>query len=398
MKVVVVPSGFKESLSSEEVGKAIKKGIRRVNEGHKVTVIPMVDGGEGFVETIVKLKEGHVINTNVVGPVGENIDSFFGMFTENGVKTAVIEMAAIAGLRYVPQDKRNPLKTTTFGVGETIIKALDHGAERILIGCGDSGTSDGGVGMAQAVGVQFKDTEGEDIFIEGGGEIDKIHSVDMSKVDPRVITTDIDVAVNWKNVLCGKKGVAHVFGPQKGASPDDVEKLSDNLDHLADLIFQMTGEDLSKANGSGASGGLGAGLVGFTGAVLHPRFDIIRKYVEISDAIQNADLVITAEGCIDFQTPNDKIPSEVARIAKKHDKPVIAFAGTIGKKAEINYENGIDAFTSIIPKPTTLEKSMTDASKWLQRCTESAFRHLAIGITLAEAIKKNDRKTEKVRF
>ncbi len=397
MKVVVVPSGFKESLSSEEVGKAIKKGIRRVNENHKVTVIPMVDGGEGFVETIVKLKEGHVIPTNVVGPVGERLDSYFGMFTENGVKTAVIEMAAIAGLRHVPKDMRNPLKTTTYGVGETIIEALDHGAERILIGCGDSGTSDGGVGMAQAVGVQFKDDKGEHIFIEGGGEIDKIHSVDMRKVDPRVITTDIDVAVNWKNVLCGKNGVAHVFGPQKGASPEDVEKLSDNLEHLADLIFQMTGEDPSNANGSGASGGLGAGLVGFTGAVLHPRFDIIRKYVEISDAIQNADLVITAEGCIDFQTPNDKIPSEVARIAKSHDKPVIAFAGTIGKKAEINYENGIDAFTSIIPKPTTLEKSMTDASKWLQKCTENAFRHLAIGITLAEAMKKKNRNHEKVR-
>ncbi|WP_411842891.1 glycerate kinase [Salinicoccus sp. HZC-1] len=397
MRVVVVPSGFKESLSAEEVGHAIKKGIKRVNENHKVTVIPMVDGGEGFVETIVKLKEGHVISTNVVGPVGEAIDSFFGIFTENGVKTAVIEMAAIAGLRHVPQDKRNPLETTTYGVGQTIIEALDHGAERILIGCGDSGTSDGGVGMAQAVGVQFKNAEGKKIFVEGGGEIDKIDSVDMSALDPRVLSTDIDVAVNWKNVLCGKKGVAHVFGPQKGASPEDVEKLSDNLNHLADLIFKTTGEDLSRANGSGASGGLGAGLVGFTGAVLHPRFDIIRKYIEISDAIQNADLVITAEGCIDFQTPNDKIPSEVARIAKSHDKPVIAFAGTIGKKAEINYKNGIDAFTSIIPKPTTLEKSMTDASKWLQRCTESAFRHLAIGITLAEAIKKKETKSGKVR-
>ena len=397
MKVVVIPSGFKESLSSEEVGAAIEKGIRQVNPQHKVTVIPMVDGGEGFVETIVKLKEGRVIPTEVVGPVGKRIDSFFGLFTENGVKTAVIEMAAIAGLRHVPGDKRNPLKTTTYGVGETIIKALDHGAERILIGCGDSGTSDGGVGMAQAIGVTFKDDEGRGIFVEGGGEIDKIHSVDMSGIDPRIHATDIDVAVNWKNVLCGENGVAHVFGPQKGASPEDVKKLSGNLDHLSELIFRMTGEDLSKADGGGASGGLGAGLVGFTGAVLHPRFDIIRKYVEISDAIQNADLVITAEGCIDFQTPNGKIPSEVARIAKSHDKPVIAFAGTIGRKAEVNYESGIDAFTSIIPKPATLEKSMTDASKWLQRCTESAFRHLAIGITLAEAVNENGGKAMKVR-
>src|SRR5699024_4780043 len=397
MKVVVIPSGFKESLSSEEVGAAIEKGIRQVNPQHKVTVIPMVDGGEGFVETIVKLKQRRVIGTEVVGPVGTRLDCFFGLFTENGVKTAVIEMVSISGLCHVPRDERNQLKTTTYGVGETIIKAVDHGAERTLSGCRDSGTSDGGVGMAQAIGVTFKDDEDREIFVEGGGEIDKIHSVDMSGIDPRIHATDIDVAVNWKNVLCGENGVAHVFGPQKGASPEDVKKLSGNLDHLSELIFRMTGEDLSKADGGGASGGLGAGLVGFTGAVLHPRFDIIRKYVEISDAIQNADLVITAEGCIDFQTPNGKIPSEVARIAKSHDKPVIAFAGTIGRKAEVNYESGIDAFTSIIPKPATLEKSMTDASKWLQRCTESAFRHLAIGITLAEAVTEHGGKAMKVR-
>ncbi|OAO31034.1 glycerate kinase [Mammaliicoccus lentus] len=382
MKIVVVPSGFKESLSAEEVGNSISRGINKVNPYHDVTTIPMVDGGEGFVDTITKLKEGRKVKTQVMGPVGKPIKSFFGVFEENGIKTAVIEMAAIAGLRHVPQNMRNPLNTTTFGVGETIIKALDNGAERILIGCGDSGTSDGGVGMAQALGIKFLNENGEAVFINGGGEINRIYGVDMSYMDARVNLVDIDVAVNWTNLLCGQKGVARVYGPQKGASPENVELLSNNLEHLAKLIKSLKKEDISLMNGGGASGGLGAGLYGFLNARLHPRFEIIMKYIEISDAIQNADLVITAEGCIDFQTPNGKIPSEVARIAKMHKKPVIAFAGTIGHNAKINYQSGIDAFSSIIPEPTTLENSILDADKWLENCSENALRHITIGINL----------------
>lgn len=382
MRIVVVPSGFKESLSAEEVGQSIARGIKKVNPDHQVTTIPMVDGGEGFVDTITKLKEGKKVKTHVMGPVGKPIESFFGVFEENGVKTAVIEMAAIAGLRHVPQNMRNPLNTTTFGVGETIIKALDIGAERILIGCGDSGTSDGGVGMAQALGVKFLNINGVEIFVNGGGEIDRIHGVDMRYMDARVHLVDIDVAVNWTNLLCGKKGVARVYGPQKGASSENVEQLSNNLEHLARLIKSFKKEDVSLMNGGGASGGLGAGLRGFLNARLHPRFEIIMKYIEISDAIKNADLVITAEGCIDFQTPNGKIPSEVARIAKIHEKPVIAFAGTIGHNAKINYQSGIDAYSSIIPEPTTLENSILDADKWLENCSENALRHIMIGINL----------------
>lgn len=395
MKMVVIPSGFKESLSSEEVGFAIEKGINRVSREHDVIVIPMADGGEGFVETIVKLKKGEIVNTAVTGPVGKKINSFFGIFYENGVKTAVIEMAAIAGLRHVPYDQRNPLYTTTYGIGETIIEALNNNAERILIGCGDSGTSDGGSGMAQAIGVKFYDKNNELLNITGGVDIGNIHHIDMSEIDPRIQNVSIDVAVNWKNVLCGESGVAKVFGPQKGASKEDVQLLSDNFDHLAKLLKQLTGTDLSYVNGGGASGGLGAGLAGFIGAELHPRFDIIRKYIEISDAIQTADIVITAEGCIDYQTPNDKIPSEVARIAKQYDKPVIAFAGTIGKKASLNYESGIDAYASIIPKPATLEKSMTDAAKWLEKCTENTIRQIMIGTQLARNIEESPEQSVK---
>ncbi|TDM20368.1 glycerate kinase [Macrococcoides canis] len=389
MKIVVIPSGFKESLSAEEVGYAIEQGIKKVDPKHDVTVIPMVDGGEGFAKTITKLKSGEIIHHRVTGPIGQKIDSFYGMFFEQGVKTAVIEMAAIAGLKNVPKHLRNPLKTTTYGVGEMMLKALDDGAERILIGCGDSGTNDGGIGMAQALGVRCYDEMGREIYIEGGGEIHRIKTLDLSKLNENIKSIPIDAAVNWKNVLCGERGVARVFGPQKGATPEQVELLAHNLEYLAELFHEVSTEDLKYGQGTGASGGLGAGLIAVCNAKLHPRFEIIMKYIQISDAIQSTDLVFTAEGCLDYQTPHGKIPSEVARIAKEYHKPVIALAGTIGKNAKINYDSGIDAFSSIIPQPATLEDSILDASKWLSNSAENAMRKVMIGILIAKAMKSH---------
>lgn len=372
MKFTVIPSGFKESLSAEEVGYAIEKGIKRVNSNYEVNVIPMVDGGEGFVESIIKIRNGYKIMTHVTGPVGQRIQSYFGVFKEGKETVAVIEMAAIAGLRHVPKTQRNPLYTTTYGVGQMIIKSLDYGVDRIIIGCGDSGTSDGGV------------------------DIDKIHDLDLSNIDNRVSTTPIDVAVNWSNILCGDKGVARVFGPQKGASQEDVEHLSNNLYHLAALIKQHTNKDLRYAEGTGASGGLGAGLIAFANATLHPRFDLIKNYIQIESNLESTDIVITAEGCIDYQTPNGKVPAEVARIAKNHNKPVIAFAGTIGKGAKINYQSGIDAFSSIIPEPATLENAINDADKWLEGSVESAIRYIMIGMNLFKAREQQKHKLKEV--
>lgn len=389
MKIVVIPSGFKESLSAEEVGYAIEQGIKKVDPKHDITVIPMVDGGEGFAKTITKLKSGEIIHHRVTGPIGQKIDSFYGMFFEQGIKTAVIEMAAIAGLKNVPKHLRNPLKTTTYGVGEMMLKALDDGAERILIGCGDSGTNDGGIGMAQALGVRCYDEMGREIYIEGGGEIHRIKTLDFSKLNENIKSIPIDAAVNWKNVLCGERGVARVFGPQKGATPEQVELLAHNLEYLAELFHEVSTEDLKYGQGTGASGGLGAGLIAVCNAKLHPRFEIIMKYIQISDAIQSTDLVFTAEGCLDYQTPHGKIPSEVARIAKEYHKPVIALAGTIGKNAKINYDSGIDAFSSIIPQPATLEDSILDASKWLSNSAENAMRKVMIGILIAKAMKSH---------
>ncbi|KXH80698.1 glycerate kinase [Sporosarcina sp. HYO08] len=384
MKIVMVPSGFKECLDAEDVASAMERGARRYDLTADVEMIPMIDGGEGFAKTIVRLKAGELIECEVTGPVGEKIPSHFGLITENGKRTAIIEMAAVAGLKLVPRDQRNPLKTTTYGVGEQILTALDLGVDKILIGCGDSGTSDGGIGMAQALGVQFSDKNNHPVNINSVVDIMKAEHIDTTYLDKRLSTVTVDVACNWKNLLCGERGVARVFGPQKGATPEQVEQLSKALEHFASLIENKMALDVRSMPGSGASGGLGAGLIAFAGATLHPRFDIIKEYINIEEKIETADVVFTAEGSLDFQTPNGKIPAEVARIAKKHGIPVIAITGTIGKGAELNYGAGIDAYFSIIPQPTSLEKAIINAPTWIENSTEAALRQVAIGLAIAE--------------
>ncbi|WP_079525349.1 glycerate kinase family protein [Halobacillus hunanensis] len=384
MKVVMIPSGFKECLDPCDVAAAMEKGARRFNDDFDVEVVPMVDGGEGFAETLIGLKGGELIYREVTGPVGEKIISYLGVFVEGNRKTAVIEIAAVAGLKLVPQFLRNPLQTTSYGVGELILSALDLGVDHILIGCGDSGISDGGAGMAQALGARFYDQEHLPLSIKGGGDLIKARYIDPGNLDKRLGETQIDVACNWQNVLCGEKGVARVFGPQKGATGEQVELLVEALDHYACLIEEAVSKDVRSLPGSGASGGLGAGLIAFAGAVLHPRFDLIGNYIDIEQAITKADIVITAEGSLDSQTISGKVPSEVARIAKVHNIPVIIITGTIGKGAKLNYRAGIDAYLSITQKPTSLKKAMKKAPQWIEECTETVLRQVIIGYQLAE--------------
>ena len=379
MKIVIVPSGFKECLDSEDVAAAMERGVKRFDSSIDTVVIPMIDGGEGFVKTIIRLKSGTLVEKQVTGPIGKKISSYFGFYKENGKRMAVIEMAAVAGLKLVPRDERNPLKTTTYGVGELIVAALDFGVDHILIGCGDSGTSDGGAGMAQALGVQFFDKEQQIVHVKGGEDLLEVDSLRTANIDSRLKNISIDVACNWKNILCGDKGVARIFGPQKGATSKQVDVLSSALEQYAGAIQKETGLDVRSLPGSGASGGLGAGLLAFTNATLHPRFDIIMDFINIEQEISTADIVFTAEGSLDFQTPNGKIPSEVARIAKMSHIPVIAITGTIGEGAELNYQAGIDAYSSIIQKPVSMELAMKNAPKWIEESTYSALRKVAIG-------------------
>ncbi|KNZ32013.1 MAG: glycerate kinase [Methylibium sp. NZG] len=381
LTVLIAPSGFKESLGAHEVAEHIASGVLRVMPEARVLQAPMVDGGEGFTQALVEATGGTMHAVRVTGPVGEPVDSFFGFLGGRARKTAVIEMAAAAGLRLVPRERRNPMLTTSHGVGELIRAALDAGAERILLGCGDSGINDGGAGMAQALGAKLLDDEGWPIG-HGGGELSRLARIDLSHLDPRLKRVRLDAAVNWHNMLLGERGVARVFGPQKGATPEQVLVLEGGLLRYARQIANATGVDVATLKGGGASGGLGAGFAGLLGGRLHPRYEIVMQYLELDHLIEQADLVITAEGSLDGQTPFGKIPAEVAQRAKRHGLPVIALAGTIGKGVRINFEHGIDAFASILTRPCTLEDAIANAGKLLERSAEDALRMVSVGMSL----------------
>lgn len=382
LTILVAPSGFKESLSVDDVTRAIGDGIRRAMPEARILNAPMVDGGEGTVQALVRATGGQVIPARVTGPVGDPVDSFFGLLGGSGPRTAVIEMAAAAGLSLVPRDRRNPMLTTSHGVGELILAALDVGVDRILVGCGDSGINDGGAGLAQALGARLLDENGAEIG-QGGGELLWLHRIDTSGLDRRLRHVQIDAAVNWHNMLLGPKGVARVFGPQKGATPSQVEDLDAAMRRWAAAIRSATGHDVGLARGAGASGGLGAGLIAFAGAALHPRFDIVQKYLDFDRLLDQADLVITAEGSLDGQSPYGKIPCEVGRRAEARGVPTIALAGTIGRGVDLTFDHGISAFASILKRPCTLEEAIRDGEKLLRRAAEDALRMMSVGLRLS---------------
>ncbi|MBD9539472.1 MULTISPECIES: glycerate kinase family protein [Ensifer] len=383
LTILVAPSGFKESLSAEEAADCIEKGVLRACPSAEVLKVPMVDGGEGFTKALVAITGGSLHELTVTGPLGEPVASHFGFLGGQSERTAVIEMAAAAGLRLVPRDRRNPCLTTSYGVGELIRAALDAGARRILLGCGDSGINDGGAGMAAALGVKLLDRKGKPLA-PGGAALASLARIDISGRDPRLAEVRIDAAVNWHNVLLGERGVARVFGPQKGATPEQVELLAAAMETYAATIETATGIAVGDAPGAGASGGLGAAVTGLLGGALHPRYDIVMRYLDLDSMIARADLVITAEGSLDGQTPFGKVPAEVGHRAKEAGRPVIALAGTIGKGVTLNFEHGIDAFASILKAPCTLDDAINAAPKLLVRAAEDAVRMVRVGMLLNE--------------
>ncbi|KAH7174910.1 glycerate kinase [Fusarium flagelliforme] len=390
MRVLVCPSGFKGSLQPSQAADCIEAGILAVEPLALVRKVPLVDGGEGFTQALVSATRGSLHHIPVTGPVGEIVMSFFGILGRNSKDepvTAVLEMAAAAGLSLVPPSCRNPGRTTTVGVGQLILAALDAGATRILVGCGDSGTCDGGAGMLQALGAKLFDTNGSPIPIGLGGEsLLTLGSIDLSGVDNRVFKAKVDVAVNWHNVLCGPEGVANVFGPQKGSTPEQAARLSLAMEKLAEVATGiLCDKNIRLGPGGGASGGLGTGLR-LVGATLKPRYEIVMQYINLHSIFNDCDLVITAEGGIDDQTPRGKIPAEVARLAKKHGLPVIAIAGTIGQGARVNYDIGIDAFTCIIQRPMSLDDAVLEAEKLTRESAETVMRIVVVGRMLGKSI------------
>ena len=381
-KIVIAPDSFKGNLTSLEVASCLEKGVKRVLPKVKCVKVPMADGGEGTVQSMVDAAKGKLVSKRVKGPAGKLVTAKYGWLAKQ--KTAVIEMAEASGLPLVKGREKNPLKTTTYGTGQLILDAINKGAKSIIIGIGGSATNDGGSGMAQALGVKFLDTKGKEIKALGsGGMLSKIGSIDISSIDPRVAKTKIVVACDVENPLCGKKGASHVFGPQKGATPAMVKQLDENLKHLGKLISRDLKKNVVRMPGAGAAGGLGAGLVAFTGAKLESGIDIVLKATNLAKYIKGADLVLTGEGRVDFQTAFGKTPSGVAKAAKKHNVPVIAIGGALSDDARQVFDHGIDCIESAAAKDMTLETAIKNSKQDLANAAERVVRMILIGKKMA---------------
>ena len=383
MKIVIAPDSFKGSLTALEVAHAIKIGIERVIPEAEVDEIPMADGGEGTVQALVDATGGEIIAQEVCDPLGNRIHANFGILGDGN--TAVIEMAAASGLPLVPEDKRNPMLTTTFGTGELIRAALDRGCRKLIVGIGGSATVDGGAGMAQALGARLLDKDGNEVP-RGGGGLEYLDRIDVSGLDPRIVMTleqapalQTVVACDVDNPLVGPRGGPEVYGPQKGATPEMVKKLDRYLDRYADIIKRDLGIDVKEEPGAGAAGGLGAGLMAFLNAELRSGIDIVIEASKLEVHLRDADLVITGEGKIDGQTIYGKTPIGVAKAAKKYGIPVIGIGGGISDDASAVYDNGIDALMSIVSYPMSLESAMKQAYDLVANAAERAMRLLMLG-------------------
>lgn len=373
---MIAPDSFKESLSAQEVACHIEDGFREVFPDWDYVKVPVADGGEGTVDALVAATDGRLVSRTVSGPLGEPIKAHFGLTGQGD--TAVIEMAAACGLMLLAPEDRDPMMTSTYGLGELIRAALDLGARHLIIGIGGSATNDGGAGMAQALGVRMLDVAGKDIG-RGGGMLADLNRIDVSGIDPRLAECVIDVACDVDNPMIGTSGASAVFGPQKGATATMVRQLDDNLRHYAGRIEADMGVAVARLPGGGAAGGLGAALVAFLGARLRPGVDIVMSAVGLETIIADADLVITGEGRIDSQTVRGKAPSGVARIAQRHNKPVIAIAGSLGAGADLAHGCGIDAMFSVIGTPGTVEDILAAAADNLRATARNVAAALKVG-------------------
>jgi glycerate kinase len=371
MKIVIAPQGFKGNLTALQVAQAIENGIKRVAPSAMTTIKPMADGGEGTVQALVDATGGKMMTTEVTDPLGGRVNAHWGILSDQ--TTAVIEMAAASGLPLVPPEKRNPLVTTTYGTGELVRAALDHGCQKLIIGIGGSATNDGGAGMAQALGARFLDAKGENLPF-GGAALARLAHIDVSSLDSRLTDFDVTLASDVNNPLCGPRGASAIYGPQKGATPEMVKQLDAALSHYADVIQKDLGIDFRNVPGAGAAGGLGLGLMVFLKAKMIPGIDVVIKATKLVDDLKDADLVFTAEGRIDRQSAMGKVPTGVALKAKEFGIPVIALAGEVADDCRVVYEQGIDAVLSIAPGPISLEQSMAEAEKLITDTAENAMR------------------------
>ncbi|MFS8524938.1 MAG: glycerate kinase [Limnochordales bacterium] len=405
MRIVIAPDSFKGSLSAADAAAALARGMAAVFPRARIMLKPVADGGEGTVEALVTATGGRFVDTEATGPDGRPVRARWGILGD-GV-TAVVEVAAASGLVLVPRGRRNPLTATSRGTGELIRAALDAGCRRIIVGLGGSATNDGGAGMARALGARFLDAAGRELP-PGGAALSGLDRIDVSGLDPRLAETEIIGATDVTSPLLGPAGASAVFGPQKGASPEDVLRLEAALTRYADVLEKQlredwplpvkgliaadspepeqsktaAGPDLRHVPGAGAAGGLGVGLMAFCGATLRPGAPVVFEAIGLEADIKHASLVITGEGKLDGQTAFGKAPMAVAQLAKKHGKPVVAVAGTLGGDVERLHELGIDAVMATAPGPIPWKTSLQQAPRLLEETGRRLARLLRVGMIL----------------
>ncbi len=376
MKIVIAPQTFKGSISALHAAQAMRKGVLAVFPEADAVLVPVADGGDGTLETLVEGSGGEIRQAEVTGPLGERRAVEWGAMGD-GI-TAVIEMARTSGLALVPLDRRDPLNATTYGLGEIVRAALDDGFRRFIMGIGGSATNDAGAGMAQALGVRLLDDAGNELPY-GGATLANLSHIDMTGIDPRVTESDFLVACDVSNPLTGPEGASAIYGPQKGATPEMVQTLDAALLHFSEIVRRDIGAEIDQLQGAGAAGGLGGGMVAFLDAELRAGVDIVLDTVELDAALEGADLVLTGEGALDYQTVYSKAPIGVAERAKRLGIPVIAIAGTLGDRYRLVHDYGIDAAVGITNAPMSLEEASARAADLIADATAQAMRMMKVG-------------------
>ncbi len=381
MNIIVAPDSFKGSLTAAQAADAIVQGVRDVLPEAEIVSIPLADGGEGTVEALVLASRGRLVHQKATGPLGEQVEATFGVLGDD--VTGVVEMAAAAGLPLVPPEKRNPLLTTTYGVGELMLGALEEGCKRLIVGLGGSATSDGGAGMAQALGVKLLAADGSELK-RGAAALMSLEHIDMAERDPRVGSAKIYAASDVTNPLCGPQGAAAVYGPQKGANERTVAMLDKALAKLAQVMEQDVGVEVRELAGAGAAGGLGAGLVAFCGAEIRPGANLVLEMLDFEGYLESADLVLTGEGKVDSQVEFGKAIGGLGLLAGKRGVPVIAFTGNLEEEPERLAERGVGGVVPISTGPMEEQQAMERAGELLQAAAERTMRLLMMGRELGD--------------
>jgi len=371
MKIVIAPDSFKDSLSAQAVADAIASGLAEVWPDAELVKCPMADGGEGTIEAVLDACEGQWMSAQVSGPLGDSVDAHWGWLAQS--RTAIIEMAMASGLQLLTRAQRDACLTSTEGTGQLISAALDAGAQRVILAIGGSATNDGGSGMLSALGARFLDRD-EQPLMRGGRALADLARIDLSVMDPRLANVRVEIAADVDNPLCGPNGASHIFGPQKGASPDQVLALDAALGHFADHSARTLGRDLRDSPGSGAAGGMGFAAKAYLNASFRAGVEVVADLTGLEQALVGADLVITGEGRFDAQTLRGKTPLGVARLAQRQQVPVIVLAGTLGEGYEQLYQHGISAAFALTSGPMDLEQACREAPRLLHERARDVAR------------------------